>query len=418
MRSHRHAVCGDIAFVTPDVVQLAHSLVDRVADILSTSVVLSTDSGDVLAASGDAAAARGPASLLFPLRLNGVACRLAVANTIGGEPVSPHVRRLLVELAVDQAALLMRLPNQEALKDRFIHELLKEPTGSEADTLREGQILGMELARPRAVLLVDAGAYLQAERSVAGEQTLRRRAQVVIASIVRYFQLPNDTICAHIGAGEVAVLKAIRREDLASWLDGAPRRPSATWANVDALKSAAAGLLERLSRDTDSETTIGVGRYHPRIKGLARSYQDARAALSLGRRLFGPGRAYSLDELGAAGFIGVADDRTRRELADRLLAPLDDQPELVQTLAAFFARDCSLVETARELHVHRNTLGYRLEKIAQLTDLDPRRFGDAVQLRLAMLVRSVGGESRGIVHRADERTLAVAKVRSTAQLAR
>jgi carbohydrate diacid regulator len=341
-----------------------------------------------------------------------------VANTIGGEPVSPHVRRLLVELAVDQAALLMRLPNQEALKDRFIHELLKEPTGSEADTLREGQILGMELARPRAVLLVDAGAYLQAERSVAGEQTLRRRAQVVIASIVRYFQLPNDTICAHIGAGEVAVLKAIRREDLASWLDGAPRRPSATWANVDALKSAAAGLLERLSRDTDSETTIGVGRYHPRIKGLARSYQDARAALSLGRRLFGPGRAYSLDELGAAGFIGVADDRTRRELADRLLAPLDDQPELVQTLAAFFARDCSLVETARELHVHRNTLGYRLEKIAQLTDLDPRRFGDAVQLRLAMLVRSVGGESRGIVHRADERTLAVAKVRSTAQLAR
>ena len=403
------------AAVTSDVVHLAQSLVARVADVLSTSVVLATESGDVLAMSGDASAARGTGSLTIPLRLNGLACHLYVAGTIGGEPVSPHVRRLLVELAVDQATLLLRLPQQEALKDRFIHELLKGPTGREADTLREGQILGMELARPRAVLLVDAGSYLQPDRGSSGEHTLRRRAQVVIASIVRYFELPDDTICAHIGAGEVAVLKAIRREDLALWLDRAPQR-SASWANVDALKSAAAGLLERLSRDTDAEITIGVGRYHPRIRGLARSYQDARAALQLGRRLFGPGKAYSLDELGAAAFVGVVDDRTRRDLADRLLAPLDDEPELVETLGRFFARDCSLVETARELQIHRNTLGYRLEKIAQLTDLDPRRFNDAVQLRLAMLVRSVGDESRRVVRMHDVEKAPAPHVRAAAQV--
>jgi carbohydrate diacid regulator len=404
--------------VTPDVTQLAHSLTERVADVLSTSVVLTSEGGEVLASSGDAAAARGSSSLVFPLRLNGMTCRLHVSETIGGETVSPHVRRLLVELAVDQAALLLRLPQQAALKDRFIHELLKGSVGNEADALREGQILGMELARPRAVLLVDAGAYLHADRST-GEHATRRRAQVVIESIVRYFELPSDTICAHIGAGEVAVLKAIRREDLAAWLDRTrQQRASATWANVDALKSAAAGLLSRLAEDTAAEITIGVGRYHPRIKGLARSYQDARAALALGRRLYGPGAAYSLDELGAAAFVGVADDRTRRELAERLLSPLDDEPELIVTLARFFDRDCSLVDTARDLGIHRNTLGYRLDKIAQLTDRDPRHFGDAMQLRLAMLVRSVGDESRQVVRPNDAPPALDAKVRAPAQVAR
>ena len=402
--------------VTPDIVRLAHSLADRVADVLSTGVVLTTESGDVLATSGDTAAVN-MAPLTFPLRLNGLGCRLSIADTIGGEPVSPRVRRLLVELAVDQAALLLRLPNQEALKDRFIHELLKGPTGSEADALREGQILGMELTRPRAVLLVDASAYLREAQSLGVEQTLRRRAQVVIASIVRYFQLPDDTICAHIGAGEIAVLKAIRREDLASWLDRTrPQRASGSWANVDALKSAAAGLRSRLAEDTSAEIAIGVGRYHPRIKGLARSYQDASAALTLGRRLYGAGKVYSLDELGAAAFIGVADDRTRRELAERLLSPLDDDPELSRTLARFFERDCSIVDTARDLGLHRNTLGYRLDKIAQRTDLDPRRFGDAVQLRLAMLVRSVGDEARTVVRADDKNAARDAKVRAAAQV--
>ena len=33
---------------------------------------------------------------------------------------------------------------------------------------------------------------------------------------------------------------------------------------------------------------VGIGRYHPGIRGLARSYEDARAALALGRR-FRPG---------------------------------------------------------------------------------------------------------------------------------
>ena len=38
-----------------------------------------------------------------------------------------------------------------------------------------------------------------------------------------------------------------------------------------------------------------------------------------------------------------------------------------------------------------DTLGYRLDKVALLTGLDPRHFDDAVQIRLSLLLRALQG---------------------------
>jgi carbohydrate diacid regulator len=122
---------------------------------------------------------------------------------------------------------------------------------------------------------------------------------------------------------------------------------------------------------------------------LARSYQDARAALSLGRRFHGQNGVHCLDSLGIAAFVGVSDERTKIDLATYLLSPLDHEAELLSTLDHFFAEDCCPSATAARLSIHRNTLGYRLDKITSLTGLDPRRFDAAVQIRLALLLRSL-----------------------------
>ena len=123
------------------------------------------------------------------------------------------------------------------------------------------------------------------------------------------------------------------------------------------------------------------------MRGLAQSYQDARAALSLGCRFRDRNQVHCLDRLGIAAFIGVADEQTKIELATYLLSPLNHEPELLTTLDAFFAEDCCPSLTASRLSIHRNTLSYRLDKITSLTGLDPRRFDDAVQIRLALLMR-------------------------------
>jgi carbohydrate diacid regulator len=163
---------------------------------------------------------------------------------------------------------------------------------------------------------------------------------------------------------------------------------SSSWANLVALRRAGSALLKRLQSDTDAAISIGIGRYHPGIPGLARSYQDARAALSLGRRFHGRNGVHGLDALGIAAFVGVSDEATKVDLAMHLLSPLDHEPELLETLSVFFAHDCCPSSTAKELSIHRNTLSYRLDKIASLTGLDPRCFDHAVQIRLALLLRS------------------------------
>jgi carbohydrate diacid regulator len=191
------------------------------------------------------------------------------------------------------------------------------------------------------------------------------------------------------------VLKASDSRNLETWIrqEDGPDPPAPSWANLAALHRAAGALLERV-RDNGYECAcIGVGRYHPGVEGLARSYADARAALSLGQRFHADSRVHSLDALGIAAFVGLADEDTKVSLARHLLSPLDHEANLLQTLNAFFAADCCPSVTAARLDIHRNTLSYRLAKIANLTGLDPRCFDDAVQMRVALVLRSLEAAS-------------------------
>lgn len=48
--------------------------------------------------------------------------------------------------------------------------------------------------------------------------------------------------------------------------------------------------------------------------------------------------------------------------------------------------DCSLKYTAEAMHVHINTLHYRLKRIQDLTTLDPKRMQDAMLFYLAFML--------------------------------
>lgn len=343
----------------------------------------------------------GLAALRVPIRFATEVGEVVVSQPLPGEALSPRLTQALVELMVDQTLVRTHLPQENELKNKFIHDLLRGPLREEAEILREGQILGMDFSRPRAVILIDATDYLLAVAAGTGSEIadaqIRQRSQRIIDSIVSFFHLPNDTICAYIGNGEVAVLKASSTPDLFAWTQPGDRSGQAnpSWANLTALKRAGTALLLRLRRDTQAAISLGIGRHHPGIQGLARSYQDARAALCLGRRFHGQNQVHCLDQLGIAAFIGVADEATKIDLAQHLLSPLDQEAELRQTLETFFRQNCSPSQTAQHLSIHRNTLGYRLDKITSLTGLDPRRFDEAMQIRLALLLKALQTDPTG-----------------------
>jgi DNA-binding PucR family transcriptional regulator len=70
-------------------------------------------------------------------------------------------------------------------------------------------------------------------------------------------------------------------------------------------------------------------------------------------------------------------------LRDRVLGPLAD-PELVRTLRTFVSLDYNHAATGEALHVHRNTVSYRLHRIEELTGLDLNRARDLACVYLAV----------------------------------
>lgn len=66
-----------------------------------------------------------------------------------------------------------------------------------------------------------------------------------------------------------------------------------------------------------------------------------------------------------------------------------EDAETLSTLESFFELDCNVSETAKRLYIHRNTLLYRLDKIKQETGLDVRSFGDAVLVKITLLLYKV-----------------------------
>jgi purine catabolism regulator len=139
--------------------------------------------------------------------------------------------------------------------------------------------------------------------------------------------------------------------------------------------------------------SMGVGRIRTGLEGIRQSHQDARQALTIGRRLHGPGNVTLFERLGVYRLIYAAESlpelRTFQEEALGTLIEYDQQhgADLIHTLEAFFAANCSPKEAAALLHVHRNTVLYRLERIAEITGLDLNSADVRLRLHLALHVR-------------------------------
>ena len=82
--------------------------------------------------------------------------------------------------------------------------------------------------------------------------------------------------------------------------------------------------------------------------------------------------------------------RFYRKTLGRLLSYDESKnAELVQTLEAFFECHGNLSQTAARLHIHRNTLTYRLEQISSITQLDLDDPDARFSLQFALKLRPV-----------------------------
>ena len=119
---------------------------------------------------------------------------------------------------------------------------------------------------------------------------------------------------------------------------------------------------------------VAVGRAHPGLYGIARSYEEARESLTLAARLHVDKPVISAHELLVYRVL-LRDQPAIVDLVQAVLSPLalarGGARPLLATLEAYFDTGQVATESAKRLHVAVRTVTYRLQRIKVLTGYDP-----------------------------------------------
>ena len=151
----------------------------------------------------------------------------------------------------------------------------------------------------------------------------------------------------------------------------------------------ASQLLDML--ETEAYTTFCISYDQPvnTFSKLLDSYKSTVLSMNIGNIFSSESRIYHFSELGLGRLlynVPLSECQAFLEayVSFDTLSSIDD--EILTTVEAFFDNDLSIAETSRQLFIHRNTLIYRLDKFADLTGLDIRRFKDAMTCKISLML--------------------------------
>ncbi len=272
------------------------------------------------------------------------------------------------------------------LRGDFFDDLISQPLTREQEQhlLRRAGFLGYNFSRPYTVLVLDIDRFddLIARQALTEPQVLaakRRLFETVTRELERSF------------AGSLA----ISRSDSIVLLLAVPR--------VAGDSDPARALAERLQKQSTQvlpglTVSVGIGQPCRRPRDFRMSYAHARRALDMVKHFGKRSQLVSYEELGAYRvLLQVEDAEGLRRFMDEVLGRLLEYDRkrhgaLVPTLEAFLEHHGNLQATARALHLHVNSLAYRLDRVAtvggiQLSDAE-QRLNVALALKIRRLLAS------------------------------
>jgi hypothetical protein len=146
-------------------------------------------------------------------------------------------------------------------------------------------------------------------------------------------------------------------------------------------------LVRALRETAGADVLIGAAMASTR-EDVPATVTQARDVLRLTQRLGLPTGGYLLRDVLLEYQLTRPSDAIP-ELC-RLLDPLDRNPDLQRTLEVYLRNDLDRRRTATALHVHPNTLDYRLRRVVDLTGLDPSTARGLQLLGAAVAARRLG----------------------------
>lgn len=264
---------------------------------------------------------------------------------------------------------------QRSQRDILEDLLLGEPWSGRR-LQEQGQALGWQFEAKPVVLLLDYSQVRRRSLSPRGaDPTKLRRLKEQVDSTLRHLlaELSPDSILAERHNGFIIL----------------PHLPGeAVQAREQALK-----LTEAIIRRLEGEGLKGTfalagGGFHAEPEGLRASFQEAQQALDIGSRLlltrpvwFEEVQLYLILERSSRA--EEVRDWFERTVGALVEYDRRNKTNLLQTLELFFDTNQTLQEAAHALHIHPNTLKYRLGRIEQILGQNPFKGENQLRYYLA-----------------------------------
>jgi sugar diacid utilization regulator len=256
----------------------------------------------------------------------------------------------LTEVAVEEA----KEEVEQNLRGSFLEDLRSRPDLEPREVVRRAARLGCDLSRGAVVLCAELTTD---------------RPRHVIATITGD---EPGALAEHLDGRVYAILPGTGGDDA----------PDTTTARGRALAT-------RLRR----HGTVGVSSFYSDPAELPRAIQEAELVLDVLKQ--GEGGGWDgVQDIGTGTYrllfrVLASHPEEVRSFYEDTVAPIvryDDQyrTDLVGTLEAYLEQNCNMNATASAIYAHRHTVAYRLERVKELTGLDPMLSEDRERLGLGL----------------------------------
>jgi sugar diacid utilization regulator len=309
-----------------------------------------------------------PAVIVAPVLVGDEVPSYLITLDAAGQPPGEDMALLVTEHAATICGVILgreRVVRAAArrVRDDLVEGLLLGRGRDAADAGRWAAHLGYDPSRPHRVAAI---AFELPPSAAADGEALRNR----IGDSIEHFMSARapDAIVSARDCEVVLVLAA----------EPDPR-------------PLAASCLRRLSElFPGARAVIGIGGECGAPDEIARSYDQARRATQTLRRLGRAGSVTAFEDLGIHRLLlQVPDLEELRAFAREVLGPLSDREHerksgYLATLGCYFRENSSPQRASRLLHVHPNTVAYRIKKIEEITGLRLDDYRDRLIAQVAL----------------------------------
>jgi purine catabolism regulator len=318
---------------------------------------------------------------LYPLQIG--AAWAGYLGLVAREGQAGELERLLAERAATLVALEMAKQRAVAeatqrWRGELLDDLLQGNFPTDEALLARGRQLGYDLLSPHLSFVLGADQPAEGTATTDGLQSASRQR--------RRFADVAGTILLRLHPRALAVE---REATLVALL---PTDRAASETALELVEAVRANIAEELP---DLEISAGVGRDVKRPADVQPSQREAAQALAVAQQLLGGQRTVEYSRLGIERLlIHLLDNPALEQFGRDVLADLmayDElhHGELVRTLEVFLSCNGNHVRAAQRLHLHRNTLLYRLERAREILGRELEDAETRLTLQVALRIRGL-----------------------------